>query len=78
MVLELTAAEFEFLKLILVDTKHEYEKCQRDFLADSDNSKYHPNAKGAIERSIERATELHKKVSNTLRKKVNYEEVKVQ
>ena len=51
------------------DTKHEYEKCQRDFLADCQHSKYHPNAKGAIERSIERAVELHKKVSNTLRKK---------
>lgn len=78
MVLELTSEELLFLEIVLVDAKHEYLKRQRDFLADSDNSKYHPNAKGAIERSIERATELHKKVSNTLRKKVNYEEVKVQ
>ena len=62
--LELTAAEFEFLKIILVDTKHEYEKCQRDFLADSDNSKYHPNAKGSIERSIERVTSLKRKIDN--------------
>jgi len=62
--LELTAAEFEILKLILVDAKHEYEKCQRDFLADSDNSKYHPNAEGAIERSIERVTSLKRKIDN--------------
>lgn len=62
--LELTAAEFEFLKIILVDTKHGYEKCQRDFLADSDNSKYHPNAEDAIERSIERVTSLKRKIDN--------------
>jgi len=62
--LELTAAEFEFLKLILVDTKHEYEKCQRDFLADSGNSKYHPNAKVAIERTLERVTSLKRKIDN--------------
>ena len=66
--LELTAAEFEFLKLILVDTKHEYEKCQRDFLADCQHSKYHPNAKGAIERSIERVTSLKSKIDKLERR----------
>ena len=68
MILELTKEELLFLEMVLVDSKREYLKRQRDFLADSDNSKYHPNAESAIERSIERAIKLHKKVSEAPKK----------
>ena len=62
--LELTAAEFEFLKLILVDTKNEYEKCQQDFLAIRDTSVQWGERNHAIERCIERVTSLKRKIDN--------------